>query len=70
MTTPLGLGPAAQNTSQRLAACLSVCLHLALLRIDIFHIIMVASSLLPRSLAELRLMMAAEEMSLVKVSIA
>lgn len=62
MTAPLGFGPASQNTLQRLSACLSVFLHLALLQIDIFHIIIVALSLLPRSLGELWLMMLAEDL--------
>lgn len=62
MTAPLGLGPGSQDTLLRLAACLSVRLHLALLQIDIFHIIIVASSPLPCSLTELWLMMAAEDL--------
>lgn len=62
MTAPLGLVPTSRNTLQSLVARLSVCLHLALPRIDIFHIIIVASPLLPRSLADLWLTMLAEDL--------
>lgn len=61
MTACWGLAQPPQNTLQGLAGCLSVCLHLTLLQIDIFHIIIAASPPLPRSLAELRLMMAAQD---------